>query len=205
MAMNIPFKHIWIPTLFLLAGCGALRTTGDVVYNVGKVGWGTAKVAGKVVKTTGEVAYKTGSLAHKGARTIVYMAKGKQIVPLEREGNSFYATVVLNRRVHGRFIVDTGASSMQISRSMARRLGVDLSSKNATMVRLAGGYGVKAYAVNLREVKIGGARVKNVRAIVLDEDQMGMRDGLIGMSFLENFDFQMNPQKAELILQQKAI
>lgn len=187
-----------VAAMVVLSGCSAVSTTGKVVSGVGKAGWGTARVAGKV-------ALETGKAAHKGARAAVYMARGRQIVPLERRGNSLYADVRLNRRVNGKFLVDTGASSMQISRAMARRLGVNLSRAETTQVVLAGGYRVAAYRVRLREVRVGGARVSNVEAIVLADDNLGMTDGLIGMSFLNNFDFKINPQKPELILQQKAI
>ena len=166
------------------------------MYNVGKVGW-------TVTKTAGDVAWNTGKAIHHGARTVVYLAKGKQIIPLERQNNNLYADVVLNRKVKAKFMVDTGASNMQISQSMARRLNIDMSKAQPTKVSVAGGHLVDAYAVTLDEVRMGGARVRDVRAIVLAEDRMGLKDGLIGMSFLNNFDFNINPQKPELVLQQK--
>ncbi len=193
----------WIVISF--AGCSVLRTTGKVTKGVAKAGWATTKVVGKVAHTTGKVALATGKATHKGVRTVVYMAKGKQIIPLERQGNSLYAKIKLNRRIQARFLIDTGASSMQISRSMAKRLKINLDKAEQTNVTLAGGYVVPAYYVKLKEVRMGRVRVKNVRAIVLLNDNMGLKDGLIGMSFLNHFDFKINPQKPELVLQQKAI
>jgi clan AA aspartic protease (TIGR02281 family) len=195
---NFGAVSVAVYAVVILSGCSAVSTTGKVVSGVGKAGWVTARSAGKI-------ALETGKVVRKGTRTAVYMVRGRQIVPLERRGNSLYAGVRLNRRVDGRFLVDTGASSMQISRAMARRLGIKLSRAEAAQVVLAGGYRVAAYRVRLREVRVGGARVSNVEAIVLKDDNLGMTDGLIGMSFLDNFDFQINPQKPELVLQQKAI
>lgn len=178
------------------AGCSAVRTTGKAIGTVGKVGWKTTKVASKV-------AWKTGEMTHKGIRSAVYIARGKQVIPLRKENDSMYAIVKLNKKISAKFLVDTGASSMQVSRAMADRLGIKLTAKNQTQVILAGGFTVPAYSILLKEVRLGGARVKNVRAIVLAEDNLELRDGLIGMSFLNHFDFQINPQKPELILQQK--
>lgn len=193
--------------VFLLfsVGCSVVKTTGNVLQGAGSVTWGTAKVAGKVAQVTSKAAWETGKATHKGIRTVVYIAKGKQIVPLEKQGNALYADVRLNRRVNAKFLVDTGASSMQISSAMASRLGINLSRAEPTQVGLAGGFVVRAYRVILNEVRLGGVRVKNVEAIVIPDDNMDLTDGLIGMTFLNHFDFQVNPQKPELVLQQKAI
>jgi len=177
-------------------GCRALKMTGKVAKTTGKIGWGAAKI-------TGKAAYHTGKATTKGARTVAYMARGKQVIRLEKQGNSLYATVKLNRKRYAKFLVDTGASQMQISRSMARSLGINMAKAESTLVQTAGGYTYKASIVNLREVSVGRAKVKNVKAIVLDQDNMDMRDGLLGMSFLNHFVFQMDARKRELILQPK--
>ena len=189
--------HLW--------GCSVMRTTGNVAKGVGKVGWGTAKVTGKVLKTTGKAAVKTGQLTHKGVRTLVYMAKGKQIIPLEKKGNSLYTDVKLNRKYHATFLVDTGASSMQISRAMADRLKLKLDKYPVIPVTIAGGHVVGAREVVLKEVQVGRVRVKNVTALVMEQDNLGLYDGLLGMSFLNHFVFSVDVQKGELILQQRAI
>ena len=188
---------------FILQGCTAVRTTGKVVKGVGKAGWKTAKVTGKAAIITGKVAVKTGKVTSHGVRTVVYMAKGKQIIPLHKEGNSFYTDVKLNKKVKAKLLVDTGASSMQISRSMANKLRINLSKGDPILVTLAGGSVVRGRSVLIKEVRLGKVRVKNVRAIILDYDQMESSDGLLGMSFLNHFIFQMDTKRSQLILQQR--
>jgi clan AA aspartic protease (TIGR02281 family) len=205
-------KYLIIIIACQFCGCSAMRTTGKVAKGVAKAGWGTAKVTGKVLKTTGKVAVttgkvavKTGQMTHKGVRTVIYMAKGKQIIPLEKQGDSLYADIRLNRKQKATFLVDTGASSMQISRAMADRLGLNLYRYPRIPVTIAGGHIVDAREVVLKEVRIGRVRVKNVKAIVMEQDNLDLYDGLIGMSFLNHFVFSVDPIKAELILQQRAI
>lgn len=203
--MVIVKKIFYIVLIFCVCGCSVLRTTGRVAKGVGKVSWGTAKVTGKVLKTTGKVAYKTGQVTSKGVRTVVYMAKGKQIIPLEKRGNSLYTDVKLNRKRRATFLVDTGASSMQISRAMAKSLRINLEKYPLIPVTIAGGHVVGAREVVLKEVRVGRVRVKNVKALVMEQDSLGMFDGLLGMSFLNHFVFSVDVQRAELILQQRAI
>ncbi|MCB9747507.1 MAG: retroviral-like aspartic protease family protein [Candidatus Omnitrophica bacterium] len=188
---------------FVLTGCGALRTTGRTAKTIGKVGWKTAKVTGKVAYKTGEVAYKTGKVTSKVVRTAVYMAKGKQIIPLEKYGNSLYTTVKINKKAKAKLLIDTGASKTQISRALARKLGVNLNKGDPIMASLANGAVVSGREVVLKEVRLNNVRVTNVKALVLDVD-MDDDDGLLGMSFLNHFVFQIDVDKPELILQQKA-
>lgn len=170
------------------------------------------KVTGKVVKTTGAVAYhtgnalyKTGRATSKAVRTVVYMAKGKQIIPLERSGSSLCVTVQLGRkRLPAKLLIDTGASATQITAPMARNLGLDLNRAERISAQLANGQMVYAREVVIPQIQLQGVRVANVRAVVLEQQIPGQRDGLLGMSFLEHFVFQIDADKPELILQQKA-
>ena len=174
-------------------GCSLLRVTGKVAET-------TAKVAWKTTKGTGKLAWGTGRVTHKNIRKITYRIRGKQIVPLERRANNLYAEVTLNKKVKAKFLVDTGASQLQISRSMAEHLGLNLTEAIPTMVETANGNVYPAKIATLKEVRVKGARVKNVKAIVLDHDQLNQGDGLLGMSFLDHFIFEIDTKKPELVL-----
>jgi predicted aspartyl protease len=52
-------------------------------------------------------------------------------------------------------------------------------------------------------MKVGRARIKNVRAIVMEDDSLDTSDGLLGMSFLNNFTFHMDPSEGQLTLKKK--
>ena len=178
-----------------LSGCAVVKTTGKAVGVVGKAGYHTARLAGKTAVVVGKA---TGG----AAKTVVHIARGTQVVPLERQGG-LVAEVTVNRRVKARFLVDTGATQMQISQSLARRLKIDLRKAVPVPVRVAGGAVVSARSVLLKEVRIGRARVENVQAIVIDREGAMNYDGLLGMSFLNHFNFQVDTENAKLILRKR--
>jgi len=188
-----------------LQGCSALRTTGKVAKTVGKVGWTTAKITGKVTVMTGKAAVKTGKATSKGVRTVIYIARGKQVIPLRRQGSSLYADVILNKKSRASFLVDTGASKMQISRAMAKELKINVNKGEPAMATLAGGTVVGGRVVNIKQVQVGSVKVRNIQAVILDHDQMGLQDGLLGMSFLNHFIFKIDIKRAQLILEQQVV
>jgi len=203
MSHSVKLIGLCLIVFLSLTGCKTLQVTGNTAKAIGKVAWGTAKITGKTLKATGKVALKTGQLTSKSVRTIVYIAKGKQIIPLTRKGNSYYAKVKINRKANALFLVDTGASSVHISRSMAKRLKLKLDKGEPTFAKIAGGQIVSGRIIKLKEIKIGRVRIKNIKAIVFDQDNMAMQDGLLGMSFLNHFVFQIDTKKPELILQRR--
>jgi len=179
-----------------LSGCSVVRTTGAVVGAAGKAVYVTAKVTGKVVGTTAVV-------AGKGAKTVVNMATGRHVVKLTRRGNSLTTNVLLNRKVRVDLIVDTGANDTVISSSLAKKIGISVNKGKNVLCQVADGRSVSAKQVNIREVRVGGARIYNVQAVVLDSGETGNSPGLLGMSFLNNFVFKVDTEKELLVLQKR--
>ncbi|MBU4313113.1 MAG: retroviral-like aspartic protease family protein [Candidatus Omnitrophica bacterium] len=176
-----------------LSGCVATRIAGKTMETTGKLAFVTAK-------TVGKVALGTAKFTGKGLKTAVNMARGKEVVPLDKKCNSYYVDAILNRRVKTKLILDTGCTDTQIAPDIARKLGIKTTSGEQVSCMLADGRTVTGRAVNIRELKVGRARVSNVRAIVLDD---GKETGLLGMSFLNNFVFKVDPEKSELVLQKR--
>lgn len=78
-------------------------------------------------------------------------------------------------------LVDTGASVVALTRSDARRLGVDPAPEAFTgQVQTASGL-VRAAPVELESVSVAGARIDRVEALVVEE---GLTYSLLGMSYL---------------------
>lgn len=80
-----------------------------------------------------------------------------------------------------RFLVDTGASTVALTLEDARKSGIDISRLDYTSVVQTANGRTMAAPVTLRDVRIGGVRVTNVRALVLNE---GLHISLLGMSYL---------------------
>ncbi len=194
-----------------LSGCSFLEATGEAVGVVGKAGWAATKTVGGAVYTGTSMAGQTANQTNKRfirddgkVKVSTVSMDGKRvIVPLEREGKSFYVRLKLNNAVSARFMLDTGASAMQVSSAMAKNLKLKVRRAQTVPVVLASGSYVRGRVLDIDEVAIGPAKVHNVKAIVLEQDNMGMTDGLLGMSFLENFIFSIDTKKGQLILEKR--
>ena len=80
-----------------------------------------------------------------------------------------------------RVLVDTGASVVALTRDDALRLGLRLKPSDFTRTVETASGPVKAAPVDLDYVAVAGARVDDVRALVVEE---GLPHSLLGMSYL---------------------
>lgn len=106
---------------------------------------------------------------------------GRALLRANAQGH-FVATFRINgKAVEG--MIDTGASSVAINETTARRLGFggsDLDFKYK--VNTANGQ-TAAAVVTLDRIEVDGVRVQDVKAMVLQDKALS--DTLIGMTFLE--------------------
>ena len=112
--------------------------------------------------------------------------------------------VVLNNKVETTMVLDTGASLVLLTRGVAKNLGVKLDNlKPDTKIRVADGRTVDASRIVLKNVRVEECEANNVDAVVLmsDRGDFGFRDGLLGMSFLKNFNFKIDHKDKKLILE----
>ncbi|GAB3463930.1 retropepsin-like aspartic protease family protein [Azotobacter salinestris] len=80
------------------------------------------------------------------------------------------------------FLVDTGATTVALSESQARRLGIDYR-RGGRPVRVSTANGIaQGWQVKLERVKVGALEVLGVESVVLQGDSPGT--ALLGMSFL---------------------
>lgn len=117
-----------------------------------------------------DVAVSTPAPAPSGAAEVTKAADGH-----------FWAEADVNNGHEVRFLVDTGASAVALTPDDARRLGIDPSGLSYTYeVSTANGQ-ARAAQVKLASISVGGARVDNVDAFVLDR---GLETSLLGMTYL---------------------
>lgn len=93
-------------------------------------------------------------------------------------------------RAHGsingqsvRFLVDTGASSVALSASDARRLGIQYRLDGVPVTANTASGLAKGWRVRLNTVRLGQLLEKNVEAVVVDGDHPSQV--LLGMTFLK--------------------
>lgn len=104
---------------------------------------------------------------------------------LRKEGDGHYWATA---RVNGaavKFLVDTGATMISLTRRDARKIGVNTDKLVRSVdVRTASGR-VKAGTVLIDKIEIDGVVLENVQAVVLEE---GLEYSLLGMSFLNRLE-----------------
>lgn len=118
----------------------------------------------------------------------------------EAQGNSQTVSALINDKVAGTFIVDTGASVVTLSASMAKRLGISYASRPSAQMTMANGSSVTGYPIQLRSMAVGEAKAWNVRAVVIEQPPGPGVDGLLGMTFLGEFSMSFNAQTGLLEL-----
>ena len=99
-----------------------------------------------------------------------------------------------------RLLLDTGATVVQISQSLAGRLNMDLTRNPLVKVTLADGREAEVKAVMLDSVQVADARAEQVAGIVSPTELSNGVDGLLGMSFLQQFDVHLDGSSNKLIL-----
>jgi len=104
---------------------------------------------------------------------------------LRKEGDGHYwATARVNGAVV-KFLVDTGATMISLTKRDARKIGVDTDQLVRSVdVRTAAGR-VKAGTVFIDTIEIDDVVLENVQAVVLEE---GLEYSLLGMSFLNRLE-----------------
>jgi aspartyl protease family protein len=115
-------------------------------------------------------------------------SNGKSIVNMESENGVKYIWVEING-LKLKFVFDTGASSICISAAEATVLYRQGTLKSEDILDFqyfqdATGRVSSGTKINLREVKIGNRVLRNIEAIVIDNDEAPL---LFGQSALEKF------------------
>ena len=95
------------------------------------------------------------------------------------DGHYWADAIIEGRPV--RVMVDTGASVVALTRNDALRLGLKLNPDDFTRTVATASGEVRAAPVELSAVAVGGAKVDNVRALVVED---GLPHSLLGMSYL---------------------
>lgn len=126
-------------------------------------------------------------------------------VPVRKVGQLYVVSVELNGTRMAHLILDTGASHTILSQELVRDLALMPSDFRPGLVLLktAGG-SVDAQVVRIDSMKIATAEVRNSSAAVhtVPDFPAGI-DGLLGLSFLHEFEVTLDTMKSELRLKRQ--
>ena len=122
-------------------------------------------------------------------------------VPVTPMGGSLVLPVRLNDEQTVQLILDTGATMMVLSTDVAIQLGLLSGSQNQiSTVNTAGG-SIQVNMTHLKTVQVGSAKANNVAVAIHDlPDTDSGIDGLLGMSYLDNFLVTLDTKQKELHL-----
>lgn len=113
---------------------------------------------------------------------------------------------IVDVRINGhdrplRFMLDTGSSYTALSAATAQGLGISIPS-NGPMTPLQTANGIiEAPVITLHSLNVNGAAVNNIDVTVVKS--LGQYDGLLGLSFLKHFDFNINQSARMLTLKRR--
>jgi aspartyl protease family protein len=118
-------------------------------------------------------------------------------VTLQADGRGHYVTELAINGRRTAAMIDTGASSIAMSRAEADRLGIDYRNARRITTRTAGGDSA-AYVVDLDSVQAGSIQLRNVEAtisVLADSPAIV----LLGMSFLRRVEMAKDGNRLMLI------
>lgn len=157
----------------------------------------------RLIEATSEAA----TLEVGGKRRVLAPGEGAAVATVAFPSSHSSVTLVADAQGHFlttgtvngatvRFIVDTGATSVTLSSTDARRAGINYLAGQRSLTQTANGR-VPVYAVRLDTVKIGDITVNNVPAVVIEGDRLPV--ALLGMSFLNRMEMKRDGQTMTLI------
>lgn len=110
-------------------------------------------------------------------------------------------TVLINKRIPAKMILDTGANVVVVSTVLARRLGWTRKTDAATVTMLTASGSVQAEPLIIETLRLGSAEKTNVIAAIAPTGVLFDRcDGLLGMSFLGDFKLNIDTESRTIAL-----
>ncbi|MFZ5509158.1 MAG: retropepsin-like aspartic protease family protein [Pseudomonadota bacterium] len=113
-------------------------------------------------------------------------ASGPQMITLTADASGHFVTIGTVNGATVRFLVDTGATSIALGASDARRANIDLKNAKPGVTLTANGT-AQVWRVKLNAVRVGDVVLNDVDATVMGHD---MPMALLGMSFLNRMEMQ---------------
>ena len=119
-------------------------------------------------------------------------------ISLRRDGNTFYASVVINGKHTTEMVVDSGASLISLPYELAISMGLKPEpSDKRILIEIADGSTIAGVLKKIASVRVGTFEVKDVECAVLGPEAVSATP-LLGMTFLGEFQFQLDSADATL-------
>ena len=127
--------------------------------------------------------------------------QGAEKIALQQRGNQYLVDLTLDRNETVTLLIDTGASMTTISKSSFLSLDISRSAREVSQRLFQTANGVTKGTVYLvPRIRIGSYELEDVYIAVLDFTMGQGVDGLLGMNILGQFQFQIDQNNTQLLL-----
>jgi clan AA aspartic protease (TIGR02281 family) len=123
-------------------------------------------------------------------------------VQLDPSSKALAVDAIMNDKVAGRFIVDTGATYTAITSDTADALGVDTSNAPRIPIMTASGR-IFVPKVSLSILRLGSLVAHDVEVTVLPVRQTPQFSGLLGLNFTNRYIMTVDPTQGRLIFKMR--
>jgi aspartyl protease family protein len=121
-------------------------------------------------------------------------------IALRGDSRVLYVNTVMNGKYPQEMVLDSGASIVSLPYSVAVSAGLKPSEKDPRIIlQLADGREIVGRQMTIPSLRVGKFTVENVTCAVLGEDAVAA-EPLLGMSFLENFKFEIDASAKTLTM-----
>lgn len=142
--------------------------------------------------------------AKKIAEQITRAKLQQSAIPLQRRGSHYLIAANINQTTPVQLMLDTGASLSVISKQVFDTINQEVQAQliKHVNVNTAGGQ-VYAPVYQAAHFAIDDFYLTDFQFLVMEMGDMQFSDGLLGMNFLQEFEFQLDQDRALLILSYK--
>lgn len=155
------------------------------IMAVGETKGGVKLISANSNGATFEIDGKRQTLGMGQSISTSFAGSGKPVVKLTADGSGHFSTLGSINGHTVRFLVDTGATTIALSTSEARRMDIDYQKGERSVSSTANGL-VPVYKVMLHNVKVGDISLNMVEGTVIEG--AGLPVALLGMTFLSRVE-----------------
>ncbi len=132
--------------------------------------------------------------------------EGEISIPLTKKRGAWLVEIEFNDLYEATLIVDTGASITALSEDLAFDIGLTPDPRyDPASFKTANG-NTHAWLTHIQTVRVGEASMKNLRVAIIDfsNHSADSISGLLGLNFLDQFDWRLDQEHETLLLQSKS-
>jgi len=146
------------------------------------------------------------SNSKKQPTTLTNDFEGDVVIPLKKNRGGWIISVELNGLYSANLILDTGATVTSLSENLAFDMGLTADPRYPPISAETANGTTTAWLTHVQTIRSGEAELNNLQVAILDFSNLSQRNvsGLLGLNFLNHFEWQLDQEHESLILKLKS-